>query len=134
MKTRVGLWIDHRKAVVVHLTDEGEAVGVITSKVERQLRRTGDAPFGAHFEPMQVPADPSRQRVFTAHLNRFYDTVLAYVGDPEAILVLGPGEAKVEFTKRLEAKRRGDRVVGVEAADKLTERQLVARVRRHFAR
>ncbi len=33
MRTKVGLWIDHRKAIVVAVTDEGEEIGLIISKV-----------------------------------------------------------------------------------------------------
>ena len=29
MRTKVGLWIDHRKAIVVTVTDKGEEVGLI---------------------------------------------------------------------------------------------------------
>ena len=43
MRTRVGLWIDHRKAIVVAVTDKGEEIGLIISKVEKQLRRSGDS-------------------------------------------------------------------------------------------
>ena len=38
MKTQVGLWIDHRKAVVVAVTDKGEETEFIISTAEKQLR------------------------------------------------------------------------------------------------
>jgi hypothetical protein len=31
MKIKVGLWIDHRKAVVVAVTDKGEEAGLTTA-------------------------------------------------------------------------------------------------------
>jgi hypothetical protein len=37
MGTKVGLWIDHRKAIIVTVTDTGEELGLIVSKVEKQL-------------------------------------------------------------------------------------------------
>ena len=43
MRTKVGLWIDHRKAIIVAITDEGEEIELIISKVEKQLRRSGDS-------------------------------------------------------------------------------------------
>jgi len=39
MKKEVGLWMDHRKAVIVAITDKAEETKVIISKVEKQLRR-----------------------------------------------------------------------------------------------
>jgi hypothetical protein len=41
MRSNVGLWIDHRKAIVVSVTDKGEEIAVTISGVERQLRRSG---------------------------------------------------------------------------------------------
>ena len=35
MRTRVGLWIDHRKAIIVAITEEGEEIELIISKVEK---------------------------------------------------------------------------------------------------
>ena len=51
MKTKVGLWIDHRKAIIVAVTDKGEEIGLIISKVEKQLRRSGDSPLKGPYEP-----------------------------------------------------------------------------------
>jgi len=38
MKTKVGMWIDHRKAVIVAVAGEGENITLIRSDVEKQLR------------------------------------------------------------------------------------------------
>jgi hypothetical protein len=133
MKAKVGLWIDHRKAVVVAITDNGEETGLIISRVEKQLRRSGDSPLKGPHESQQVPADDSRQRTFTAHLNTYYDAVIASIRDAESILIFGPGEAKGELKKRLKKNNLDGRIVGIETVDKMTERQVAARVRQHFA-
>jgi len=64
------------------------------SKVERQLRRSGDSPLKGAYEPSQVPADDRRQRALTGHLNVYYEAVIACLRDAESILIFGPGEAK----------------------------------------
>lgn len=133
MKTRVGLWIDHRKAIVVTVTDKGEEIALTISGVEKQLRRSGGSPLKGSFKSSQVPADDIRQRAFTRHLNLYYDVVIACIGAAEAILIFGPGEARGELKKRLERAKRGGRIVGVQKVDKMTPRQIVAKVRRHFA-
>ena len=69
MGTKVGLWIDHRKARIVAVTDKGEEARLIISKAEKQLRRSGDSPLKGSYEKLQVPADDSRQKAFTGHLN-----------------------------------------------------------------
>lgn len=132
MRKEVGLWMDHRKAVIVVITDKGEETKVIISKVEKQLRRSGGSPLKGPHEVLQVPADDSRERAFMGHLNIYYDAVIACIRNAEAILILGPGEAKGELKKRLESEGLGDRVVGIETVDKMTDRQIAAKVRQRF--
>ena len=132
MRTGVGAWIDHRKAIVVAITDEGEETRLVLSKVEKQLRRSGDSPLKGPYEARQVPAVDSRQKAFTGHLNMYYDAVIACMRDAEAILIFGPGEAKGELKKRLERANLGGNIVGMETVDKMTDRQIAAKVRQCF--
>ncbi len=132
MNTKVGLWIDHRKAVVVAITENGEEIKELMSEVETQPRRSGDSPLKGSYEPVQVPADDSLQRALTGNLNIYYDAVIECIRDAESILIFGPGEAKNELKERLKANHLGDRVVGVVAVDKMTDRQIVAKTRQHF--
>jgi hypothetical protein len=132
MSTKVGLWIDHRKAIVVAVTDEGEEIGLVISKVEKQLRRSGDSPLKGPYESQQVAADDSRQRAFTGHLNTYYDAVIASMGDAESILIFGPGEAKGELQERIEKSSLRGRIAAVETVDSMTDRQIAAKVRRYF--
>ena len=132
MKKQVGVWIDHRKAVIVILTDEGEKIRLVISKSEKQLRRSGDSPLKGSFESQQVPEDDRRQRVFMGQLNIYYDAIIACMRDAESILIFGPGEAKGELKARLEKDNLGGRIVSIETVDKMTDRQITAKVRQRF--
>ena len=134
MKPKVGLWIDHRKAIIVTVSDKGEEVGLIVSKVEKQLQRSGDSPLKGRYESLKVPADDSRQRMLTGHLNIYYEAVIAGLRDAESILIFGPGEAKDELKKRLEKSKLGGRIIDVETVDKMTDRQIAKKVRQYFAK
>jgi hypothetical protein len=132
VKTTVGLWIDHRKAVIVAVTDEGEEIKLIISKVEKQPGGPGGIRSKTPYESQLVRADDSRQRELTGHLNIYYDAVIACIRDAESILIFGPGEAKGELKKRLERNKLSERIVGIETIDKMTDRQIAAKVRRYF--
>ena len=132
MRTKVGLWIDHRKAIVVAVTDKGEEIGLIISKVETQRRRAGDSPLKGPYESQQVPESDSRQRTLTGQLNIYYDAVIASIRAAESILIFGPGEAKGELKARLTRRNLGGRIVGMETVDKMTDRQIAAKARQHF--
>jgi hypothetical protein len=134
MRTGVGLWIDHRKAIIVAVTETGDEISLIISKAEKQLRRSGDSPLKGPYDIRRVPADDRRQRALTGHLNIYYDAVIACIRDAESILIFGPGEAKGELKQRLEKYKLGERIAGVETVDKMTGRQIAAKVREYFPR
>lgn len=133
MSTKTGLWIDHRKAVVVVVSDTGEEIIQIQSNAEKQLRRTGSTPLQGNFEAQKVPADDSRQRTFTGQLNTYYNEVIACIRDAESIVIFGPGVAKGELKKRLAENNLADRIAGVETVDNMTDPQIAAKVRQYFA-
>ena len=132
MKMTMGLWIDHRKALIVAVSDKGEETRVIESNVEKQPGRFAGVRSTTSFEAQKVQADDSRERRFTGQLNAYYDEVVAAVREAESILLLGPGEAKGEFKKRLEGDKLGGLIEAVETVDAMTDRQIAAKVREYF--
>jgi len=122
MKTTVGLWIDHEKAVIVFVTGKDEEIKQVSSNIEKHHRQSGVA----------MPADDIRQRELTEQLNSYYDEVVSVIREADSILILGPGEAKGELKKRLEKDNLGGHIVGIETVDKMTDPQIVAKVRGHF--
>lgn len=124
MKKELGLWIDHREAVIVTVTAEGEEIKRIRSDVAKLDGSPGNSP--------ESKPEDQRDRRFTNHLNRYYDDVIAAIGAADSILILGPGEAKGELEKRLAHEKLSGRIVGIETVDKLTEPQIVAKIRQHF--
>ena len=124
MKTDVGLWIDHREATLVALTGYDKVVKRIKSGMEKHVRYSGGAGQGT--------AEDMRDRRFDNHLNQFYQDVITSIGSAESLLIFGPGEAKGELVKRLESEKFAGQIVGVETSDKLTDRQIAAKVRERF--
>ena len=75
-----------------------------------------------------------RDRKFGKHLNRYYDAVVAVILDADPIQIFGHGEAKGELAKRLEHAGVKEHIPAIETVDKMTDRQIVAKVREHFLR
>jgi hypothetical protein len=124
MSREVGVWIDHRKAVIASITGNSEGLRQISSNMEKHVRYSGAA--------QEDSAEDQRDRRFTGHLDKYYDEVIACIRDANSILILGPGEAKNELAGRLENQALRGRIVGVETVDKMTDRQVAARVRQRF--
>ena len=132
MKRKVGLWIDHRNAVIVFLAGEEEEIQLVRSNVEKQIQRAAGSRSGGPFESQAVQSDGRQQRAFTKHLDTYYNEVVSCIRDAESILIFGPGESKGEIKKHLEREGLGGRIVGIETTDKMTDPQIAAKVRQYF--
>jgi hypothetical protein len=126
MDHTVGIWIDHKRAVIVSVSAGGATTKTLESEVGAHPRYSGQQDEGGE----RNYEERHRQR-----LEQYYDDVITQLGQPEALLVFGPGEAKLELKERLStSKTFAERTIDIETADKLTESQIVARVKEHFSR
>lgn len=132
MTLKTGIWIDHKEAMLVLLTDAGEAIQKISLTEEKPATSDGKSRPKQKYTPNDFVAEDRLERKTDAALKAYYDRVLASIQGVTSILVLGPGEAKLEFQKRIQAKKLKGVTVEIETADKLTDRQLVAKVQKHF--
>lgn len=127
MKKIAGLWIDHRKAVIVIVSEAGEEIKEITSDMEKHTRFTGGN------ASMDGSTEDVRDRQFGNHLNTFYESVIAVIRGADSIQIFGPGEAKRELVKRLEHDGMKDCISSIETVDKMTDHQVAAKVRENYS-
>jgi hypothetical protein len=120
----VGVWIDHKKAVIVSIAE-----GQVTT-------RTLESDVGAHPHysgSQEGGGEKKYEKRHNQDLDRYYDDVIGQLGEPDALLLFGPGEAKLQLKERL--GRPGvssGSIVAVESTDKLTDPQIVAKVKAHY--
>ena len=125
MDKKVGLWLDHKKAVIVSITNKGEQRIRIASDMEHYHR------FASSIPGDRAPEGTRDQRYWN-HLGEYYDKVIAQIGDAKSILIFGPGNAKHDLQKRLESEGMSENIVSVFDADSLTDHQIAKRVRERF--
>lgn len=130
MVMNAGIWIDHRQAIVVLVTDAGKTIKRIASDVQSPDHKKTNHKYTKN----DFAAEDRRQHKTMAHLTTFFKEVIDCVRDAEALLIVGPGEAKGEFIKCLKSKKLRGRIVELETTDKMTDRQLAAKVDQHFAK
>jgi len=86
------------------------------------------------YTPNDFVAEDTRERRLVDERKKVYDEVLACIRGADALLILGPGEAKGEFKKHVTAKKLRGLAVALETTDRMTDRQLAAKVRQYFAK
>ena len=141
MKKYVGIWLDHREAYVVSLTktrpfveENKEIIERIESNMERRVRLSGGSrsrnpPYG----PQEISVDSKQEDRIKGQLRKYYQQIIQRVSDADRILIFGPGEAKIELKKEIEkSKGLADKIKKIESADKMTQRQIAAKVKTFF--
>jgi stalled ribosome rescue protein Dom34 len=121
--SNVGVWIDHKKAVIVSAAADGVAAKTVLSEVGAH----------AHYSGTHGEGEKRYEERHAQRLDQFFDEVISQLRQPDAVLIFGPGEAKRELETRLgRLKTLPKAVVTIDAADHLTEAQILAKVREHY--
>ena len=131
MTTRKGVWIDHKKAVIV--AEGQDTATTVMSDVPRHTRFAGGSGHpGGHISVRGQSEKRSEERNRNA-LDGYFDDVIVALGQVESVLILGPGEAKTQLEERLRgATARPQPMIALETTDKLTDPQIVAKVSSFF--
>jgi hypothetical protein len=80
MKRVVGLWIDHRRAVIVAVVGEGkEIILTMNSHMEPHVRFAGGPRSKGRHQSLEVTPQDQRGRRFAHHLSTYYDEVIAHM-------------------------------------------------------
>ena len=120
----VGIWIDHERAVIVRASGESTMSETVESGVGGHPRFGGELVDGG---------EKKYEERHGQNLDRYFDAVIDKLAGPERLLIFGPGEAKGELERRFRhSKAHAGCRVDVETTDKLSESQVVARVKEYF--
>jgi hypothetical protein len=133
MPEYVGIWIDHEKAFIVTIVDGQESIDIIKSDIEGRVRLSGGSRSRTIYGPQDVASEKKIEERRKYQLRRYYEKVISEVGDARKVLLFGPGEAKISLEKEMKkSKNLSAKIVGVEPADKMTEKQIAAKTRKFF--
>lgn len=134
MKKQIGLWIDHERAFIVSLVAGREEITIITSDVESHIKSVGGSRTASPYGPQDVATEKKLERKRKQHLHKFYQKIIPALKDAQQIFIFGPGVAKAELEKECDKnKEMIGKIVHIQSADKMTEAQIVAKVKNFFA-
>ena len=128
MERKVGLWINHLKAVIVSIANKKIYIREIISNVEKQNHSMKSDMVESSGENAVKLHDPHSEIL----LDRYYDVIISLISAAESIWIFGPDEAKIELEDQLRTAGFGARVVGIETVAEMTNRQLALKVQQRF--
>jgi hypothetical protein len=130
---KVGVWIDHRQAIIVALEGGDVEVDTVESGLDGRGRPAGGARSGTPYGPQDVINEHALERRYAQQLKGYYAEVLERIGDATEVFAFGPARARHELIEAIDASPL-HRQTATETApcDKLTDAQVVARVKEHY--
>lgn len=133
MSRTIGLWIDHKEAVLVSIKDGMTSVRRVESEVGTRFSPSGGWKAGGTAMAQSIVKEQKEDERRRHHLHAYYQELIKVLNSAEELFIFGPGEAKYELVKELE-KTKGShvRISAVETCDKMTEPQIAAKVREFF--
>ena len=133
VRPKVGIWIDHREAIIVRLEGDEATVEALESNVEPKTKAAGGARSKTPYGPQDVAAGGRRSRRQANQLSDYYQEVVERVREAGALLLFGPGGAKQELLAAIErSPHHGRTATELATTDNLTQPQMVALVKEHF--
>jgi hypothetical protein len=134
MPSKVGVWIDYKKAVVVSISGKEKKITKIAFDIGQPIRSAGGSRSTKPYKPKEYVAEDTLERKLENDRKDYFDDVIATFRGADGVLIIGPGEAKGELLKRVQSKKLHGVTVELETVDKMTDRQIAARVALHFAK
>ena len=133
MEKLFGLWVDHEKAIIVSLIDGSHKVTHVESDIEGRFRLKGGSRSSTPYGQQDATSESKRDFRYSKHLNIYFQHIIDLLKDAKHIFIFGPGEAKIELKKEIEKNNvLSGKISDIETTDKLTEPQIVAKVKKYF--
>lgn len=131
-----GIWIDQHQAYLIKLSGEHSPdIEKHTSTMQSRLRTPGEEKPFTRFEETPFDHQEKEQRHQHNEQRKYYQAVVNSIRDQNYVYIFGPGKAKQELNNAIE--KEGPhfpcKVVALEAADKLTENQMLEKVKHYFS-
>ncbi len=128
-----GIWIDSKEAWIFTLKNGKEFFSKIISQVEDTHPGGGyggKVPYGAQVPYPEDKILHRKQNQFRS----FFSDIAERIRNSDRVLIEGPAEAKIGLSKFLNKKniRFKDQSISMRVANRMTENQFKAEVRKHF--
>ncbi|MCB0652550.1 MAG: hypothetical protein KDC85_14835 [Saprospiraceae bacterium] len=130
MKSSIGVWIDKSQARIISPT---ALLETISSDIEIRPRYEGEGKEYGRFGNQYMTLEKTKQHRLEQQEMNYLKTVINTIKDSERILIFGPAQVKNKLEHLLEEDyATKGKVIDVVAAEKMTDKQLVAFVREYY--
>jgi hypothetical protein len=125
---RYGIWIDHRKAILLHVDPEGRMEEeTMDSGLSLRARYSGEETSKTGLFRHTLNRERSDQARFNLEYRKFVRSVITNLKRPSSLLILGPGDARHELQREIMRRKS---YAGVEFENRPADKMRIAELRR----
>ncbi|TAJ08066.1 hypothetical protein DMA11_21820 [Marinilabiliaceae bacterium JC017] len=133
MKKQIGIWLDTDKAVLISLTNGQESVKTINSDVEHRSRFPGEGKNYSRLGSMLVNPVKRATNRKKHQLHHYFDQIIKDLSGASSVYLIGPSNTKKLLAKEIKKHHPVEGIpIDLESADKMTDNQLLAKVKNYF--
>ena len=129
----IGIWMDKRKAIILHLEDEIENDTKVLSEIETYHVHGGS---GSRLKggPQDVVQDSKYMEREKHQFKQYAQNIIQHIKTADRIVIYGPAESGLKFDKLLKKKYKSiaNNVETVNKADSMTNNQIISLLKDHF--
>jgi len=135
---KIGLWMDQSHALFLGYADEkGVLLEDLPSAIVSKSRIAGEGSDTTLLGPSPGPAsnnEKKKNNIPSNQLNAYFHELGKKLLNKEELLLMGPGVTKTHFFHHLRQNKHFDKLkIEVVDADKMSEKQLLAKVKQKFS-
>lgn len=136
MKNRTGVWIDHKRAVIVNYNEKNtEKFWRLESGYEGKEREAGEdrnknnTRMGTHY----ITNEKGFENRHNELLRKFYLEVILRISENSEVYIFGPASAKDELAAKIRSYQSLNvTIVKIDTTDYLTDKQIAEQTRDFF--
>jgi hypothetical protein len=133
MKKNIGVWLDTEKAYIISIEDSGTKVDKIESEIETRMRFEGETKAYSRMGNQFINPATKITHKRRHQLKHYFENITDRLMEAEEIYLFGPAETKVHLAKHISKEPMlKDRIRKVESEDHLTDKQMIACVKKEF--
>ncbi len=133
MKREIGIWLNSTKAILVDINNGSKTVKTIESEIESRTRFPGEGKNYSRLGAMQINPSKKLTNRKKHQLHHYFEEIINNIEDASDLFIFGPSKTKNLLEKELKKHHQfQDKSIETENSDKLTQKQLIAKVKDHF--
>jgi len=130
---KIGIWLDLNQAKIVQLKNNNVEYSKIDSNIDHSKVKGGSRskdPWG----PVITVSESKHLAKREQELKDYFENIIDVLKSSDEYFLMGPAETKIRLKKYIAPHQNlFDKMLDVQTADKMTNNQLIAKVKDFFA-